>query len=291
MMRVRRAIADVAAWGRMVKLSHTVFALPFGLSAAALAPGARELGAERVLWILTAMFAARNAAMGFNRLVDRRIDAANPRTAGRELPVGRLRRSTVWAITLALAATFALAAERLGLAWFAPPALLVLFGYSLTKRFTWASHLVLGLALGLAPVGAWLAVTGSLARTPLLLGCAVLCWVAGFDVIYACQDIAADRRSGLFSLPARFGARAALVAARALHGAMIVLLAAVGIRAGLHPVYWVGLAAVVVILVAEHRLVRGADLSRLDLAFFHLNASVSVVYLGAVLVALAVAGR
>ena len=282
-----RPFASLVIWGRMVKLSHTVFALPFVLSAAALA--AVESGWEpvRLLWILVAMFGARNAAMGFNRLVDHEFDARNPRTAERELPAGRLDRRTVWLVTAALTALFVFAAAQLDMLWFAPIVLALIFGYSLTKRFTWASHLALGLALGLAPVGAWLAVAGELAPTALLLGAAVTCWVAGFDLIYACQDVEFDRDAGLHSLPARYGVQTALWTARGLHLATLALLAAVGVQAKLHPVYWIGQAAVVLILVLEHRVVRPGDLSRLDLAFFNLNASVSVVYFGAVLAALA----
>ena len=286
MSPARAALEAVATWGRMVKLSHTVFALPFALSAAALAAVVHGLRWERMLWIVVAMFGARNAAMGFNRLVDHEIDAHNPRTSGRELPTGRMRREGVWAITIGLALLFVYAAYRLGLVWFAPPALVVILGYSYTKRFTWASHLALGLALGLAPIGAWLGIAGSLAATPLLLAGAVIFWVAGFDLIYACQDEAFDRASGLHSFPARFGVRRALTAARIAHVAAAALLAAVGVAARLHPVYWLGWAAVAAILVLEHRAVRPHDLSRLDVAFFNLNASVSVVHLAGVLAAL-----
>jgi 4-hydroxybenzoate polyprenyltransferase len=289
-VNVRRAFAPLVDWGRMVKLSHTVFALPFALSAAAMAMAGSGWRPDRLPWILLAMFGARNAAMGFNRLVDHRIDARNPRTAGRELPAGRLGRRTVGAITIALTLLFVFACARLDLLWFAPIALAAIFGYSLTKRFTWTSHLFLGVALGLAPVGAWLAVAGTLSWTPLLLGAAVAGWTAGFDLIYACQDLDFDRGAGLHSLPARFGARAALWAARGLHLVTLGLMAVVAVRADLHPVYWLGQAAVAAILVQEHRLVRpGGDLSRLDVAFFNLNASVSVVYLLGVLTALGAA--
>jgi 4-hydroxybenzoate polyprenyltransferase len=284
-----RALAALTTWGRLVKLSHTFFALPFALSAAALATASRGFSGERWLWILVAMFAARNAAMSFNRLVDQWIDERNPRTADRELPAGRIERRTVWLLTAALVLFFIVAASRLDLLGFAWIALPVLLGYSFTKRLTWASHLVLGLALGLAPLGAWLAVAGSLAATPLLLASAVTCWVGGFDLIYACQDVESDRRQRLHSFPARFGRSNALRAARWLHVLMAVLLGVVGVQAGLHPIYWLGWAAVCGILVLEHRAVTPGDLSRLDIAFFRLNAAVSVVYFAAVLAALAAA--
>jgi len=234
-----------------------------------------------------AMLGARNAAMGFNRLADHEIDARNPRTAGRELPRKRLSRAAVWAFTLALAALFVFASFRLGFlcGLLSPVALVIVFGYSYAKRFTWASHLLLGLALALAPVGGWLAVSGSFSAVAWLLGAAVLMWVAGFDVIYACQDAEFDRRNGLYSVPARFGIRRALLAARLLHAAALAALAGVGLLAGLHPVYWVGWFAILLLLVWEHRLVRREDLSQLGAAFFNMNGVISVVYLASVLAA------
>ena len=275
-------------WGRMVKFSHSVFALPFALSGAAL--GAAEAGGvswQRVAWILVAMVAARNAAMGFNRLADQRFDALNPRTASRELPRGALTRRAVWGATAGLAALFVLAGFMLGplCGWLSPVALAIVFGYSYTKRFTWSSHLVLGLALALAPVGGWLAVRGSFSWVAWLLGAAVLQWVAGFDVIYACQDLDFDRRQGLFSVPARFGLARALWLARALHAGALAALAAVGWLAGLHPVYWVGWASIGALLGWEHRLVRADDLSRVGVAFFNMNGVISVLYLVVVLAA------
>jgi 4-hydroxybenzoate polyprenyltransferase len=270
----------------MVKFSHSVFALPFALSGAALAASRHGASWRQLLWVLVAMVAARNAAMGFNRLADQAIDARNPRTAGRELPRGALSRGAVWTFTLALAALFVFAAAQLNTACalLAPVALLVVFGYSYTKRFTWASHLVLGLSLAIAPIGGWLAIAGRFAPEPLLLAGAVLVWVAGFDVIYACQDLDFDRREGLHSIPSRFGVRGALAIARTLHAATVVLLAGVGVVAQLHPIYWAGLALIAAILVWEHRLLRPDDLSRLGMAFFNANGIVSVVYFLVVLV-------
>jgi 4-hydroxybenzoate polyprenyltransferase len=272
----------------MVRFSHSVFALPFALSGAALAAADHGITLRQVFWVVVAMVAARNAAMGFNRLADEEYDARNPRTAGRELPRKRLSRRAVWAFTVALSAVTVVASFQLNrlCGLLSPVALLIVLGYSYSKRFTWASHLWLGLALAMAPVGGWLAVRGSFATVPWLLGAAVLLWVAGFDTIYACQDVEFDRETGLHSIPARFGPETALTLARLFHAGTIVVLAAVGWIAGLHPVYWLGLAAIAFVLVWEHRLVRPGDLSRLGVAFFNMNAVISVAYFVTVLASL-----
>jgi 4-hydroxybenzoate polyprenyltransferase len=270
----------VVLYGRMVKFSHSVFALPFALASATLAvagpPPWRAL-----FWIVVAMVGARSAAMGFNRLADHQIDARNPRTASRELPRGVLRRAEVWAFVLLSAAALVLAAARLNPLCLAlsPVALLLVFGYSYTKRFTSFSHLFLGLALAIAPVGAWLAIRGEFAPAPVVLGLGVLCWVAGFDTIYACQDVAFDREEGLHSLPARLGVARALLVARVLHAAAVVLLGAVYALAPLHPVYLAGVAGVAALLLYEHSLVHADDLSRVDAAFFAVNGWISLGYL------------
>jgi len=280
--------ATLRRWGRMVKFSHTLFALPFALAGAALAAADSGISLRQLAWIVVAMVGARNAAMGFNRLADQRLDTRNPRTGGRELPSGSLSRRAVWIVTLLLAGLFVFATFQLSplCGWLSPAALAIIFGYSYTKRFTWASHLVLGLALALAPLGGWLAVSGSLSAAAWLLGGAVVLWVAGFDVLYACQDVDFDRREGLFSIPARFGVTPALWVARALHTATLGALAAVGVVAELHPVYWTGITVIAAVLVWEHRLVRPGDLSRLDVAFFKMNGIISVIYLVTILVAL-----
>jgi 4-hydroxybenzoate polyprenyltransferase len=271
----------------MVRFSHSVFAVPFALSGATLATTVATIRPAQVAWIVVAMVGARNAAMGFNRLADHAFDARNPRTADRELPAGRLSRRAVWGFTAALSALFVLAAFQLSplCGALAPIALSIVFGYSYAKRFTWASHVFLGLALAIAPIGGWLAVAGSIDRIPVVLGLAVLLWVAGFDVVYACQDTAFDRREGLYSLPARFGVRAAVAIARALHAAALAALAVVGWLGRLHPVYWVGWAAVAAVLVSAHRLVRADDPSRAGVAFLSWNGAVAVLYFGAVLAA------
>lgn len=280
-------IEAVRNWGRMVKFPHSVFALPFALSGATLAAIDSGITLRQVLWIVVAMVGARNAAMGFNRLADQSLDAKNPRTAERELPAGKLSRTAVWIFTLLLAGLFVLASFQLSplCGRLSPLALAAIFGYSYTKRFTWGSHLFLGLALAMAPVGGWLAVSGRFAPVAWLLGAGVLLWVAGFDVIYSCQDATFDRRTGLFSIPARFGIRRSLLIARLLHAAALAALAGVGWLADLHPVYWVGWLAIAAILVWEHRLVSAEDLSRIGVAFLNLNGIISVIYLATVLIA------
>lgn len=268
----------------LVVFAHTVFALPFALLSAVLAAGGvpelRTLG-----WILAAMVGARSAAMSFNRIVDRHIDSRNPRTARREIPAGVVSPLAAGLFCAASAALLVVAAAQLNRLCLSlsPVALAIVLGYSFAKRVTAAAHLLLGLALAIAPVGAWVAVTGAFALPPVLLGFAVLFWVAGFDVIYSLQDEEFDRTEGLRSIPARFGAARALRIARLFHGATLVLLYAVflAVDGG-----WLFGAAVVVagaFLVRQHRLVSPADLSRVNAAFFTANGwlSVAVFVLGA----------
>ena len=263
----------------MIKFEHTLFALPFALLGMLLAaegwPSWRTVG-----WIVVAMVGARSAAMGFNRLVDRRIDAANPRTAARALPAGLVTPGFVALFVVASSALLVLAAWRLNPLALAlsPVALGILFFYSYTKRFTWISHLILGLSLAGAPVGAWIAARGDVRPTPIVLGLAVLFWVAGFDVLYALQDVGFDRASGLFSIPARFGIVPALWISGALHVAVVALLAALpGIYPpGLGVWYGAGWLGCVVLLAYQHWIVRPGDLSRLNAAFFTTNGLLSV---------------
>ncbi len=278
----------------MIKFEHTLFALPFAFMGMLLAAGGwppwRTVG-----WIVAAMVGARSAAMGWNRLVDRRIDAANPRTAGRALPAGRVTPAFVAGFVAASAALLVVAAWQLNPLALAlsPVALAVLLLYSYTKRFTWASHLVLGLSLAGAPLGAWIAVRGDVAAPPLALGGAVLLWVAGFDILYALQDVDFDRGAGLFSVPARFGVRAALWLSALLHAAMLLLLAwlpslyhpAAGAN-GLGAAYWVGWAGCLALISYQHAVVRPGDLSRLDGAFFQANGALAVWLFGATAVAI-----
>ena len=284
-------VGTVRTWGRMVKFSHSLFAIPFAFAGATLAAAEHGITRAQVAWIVLAMVGARNAAMGFHRLADERIDARNPRTADRELPRRRVSRAAVWVLTLALTALFALATYRLGLLPLLPVALLIVFGYSYTKRFTWASHFVLGLALAMAPVGGWLAVGGTVSWTVVALAAAVLLWVAGFDVIYACQDVEFDRRERLHSIPARFGIPAALAVTRASHAGALAALAAVGLVADMHSVYWLGWCCILALLAWEHRLVRADDLSKVGVAFFNMNGVISVVYFATVLAAVLIGHR
>ncbi len=273
--------------GRLVMFQHTVFALPFAVIALVTAAAPGWPSPPTWLWVGVAMVAARTAAMAFNRLADHRFDLQNPRTRDRSLPAGRLSRRYAWTVTAVAAAAFLVAAGMLnGLCLaLAPPTLAVLLGYSLAKRFTVLSHLWLGIALGLAPVGAWIAVTGAPAWPPVLLGAAVALWVAGFDVVYALQDEDFDRRHGLSSLPAAVGARRALLASRALHVLAFAGFAGFALVAGGG---WLRLAAVSaagLALAWQHRLVRPGDLRRVDAAFFTANGSLAVVMMAAFLFA------
>jgi 4-hydroxybenzoate polyprenyltransferase len=261
----------------MIKFSHTLFALPFALLSAVLAAGGWPPGATLVK-ILVAMVGARSAAMAHNRLADRRLDAENPRTASRALPAGALSPAFVRIFLAASIAVFLAAAASLNrlTLLLSPVALGLLLLYAYTKRFTALSHLVLGLCLGIAPVGAWIAVRGEFALLPVLLGLAVLFWTAGFDVIYSLQDEAHDRRTGLRSIPARFGARRALWISALFQVVMAALLFAVWRLSGGGWLFLAGVGATVAALVYQHAIVRPGDLSRVDAAFFTANGFVSV---------------
>jgi 4-hydroxybenzoate polyprenyltransferase len=263
----------------MIKWEHSVFALPFALCGAMLAARGWPT-AHQLLWIIVAMVAARSAAMAFNRLVDASIDASNPRTRGRALPAGHLTPAFVGTFVIVASVVFILAAgelNRLAL-WLSPAALAVLLLYSYTKRFTRWSHLVLGFALGIAPAAAWIAVRGSLDVRILLLTAAVTFWVAGFDVLYACQDFDFDRATGLHSIPRYLGIRRALWVARGFHVIMLALLVALLWSFGLGKLAVGGVAIVAALLVYEHSLVSADDLSKLNAAFFTMNGVVSVLF-------------
>jgi 4-hydroxybenzoate polyprenyltransferase len=262
----------------MVKIEHTIFALPFAFIGAFLA--ARGLpDFSQIGWIVAAMVGARSAAMAFNRLVDMPFDARNPRTVGRALPQKRLSRSFVVLFIAISSAVLVLAAWRLNplSLKLSPLALAILFFYSYTKRFTWLSHMFLGIALAGAPIGAWIAITGSISPVPLVLGAAVVLWVAGFDIIYACQDVEFDRREPLFSIPKRFGIPAALWTSAFLHFIMLCILAWLFIHEGLGVIGISGLILVGILLSYEHSLVSPKDLSRANTAFFTINGWISVL--------------
>lgn len=269
----------------MIKFEHTLFALPFALVGMLLAaqgwPDWRTL-----FWIVVAMVGARSAAMSFNRLADRKIDATNPRTADRALPAGAVTPVFVAGFVIASSALLVFAAWKLNpLALrLSPLALLIILGYSFSKRFTPWSHLLLGLALAGAPVGAWIAVRGDVTATPLILGLAVLCWVAGFDVLYALQDLEFDRQTGLHSIPARYGVVASLWISAILHLVMLILLATIPrvYPPGLGTPYWIGLLGCSALLAYQHWIVRPGDLSRLNAAFFQANGLLALWFLAAV---------
>ena len=266
----------------MIKFEHTLFALPFAYMGAVLGsvvvrgtlPAWSEIG-----WVTLAMFGARTAAMGLNRGIDRAIDAKNPRTANRALPAGLLTAGQVWVYIVLSLLLLLLAASRLdplALKLF-PVALVMLVGYSYTKRFTWTCHMFLGLTIGLGPLGGWIAVTGQAGWPAIVLYLTVALWTAGFDILYACQDIDFDRREGIHSIPSRFGIRSALWIARGFH-----LLSAIGLfalfkLADLSWVYFIGMLIAYFLLFYEHRLVSPTDLSRLNTAFFTMNGTLSVV--------------
>jgi 4-hydroxybenzoate polyprenyltransferase len=269
----------------MIKFEHSVFALPFALTGMLLAIreegfSQRDLG-SKLGWIIVAMVGARSAAMAFNRIADAAIDAKNPRTRARAIPAGTLTKSFTWVFVVASSAVFVLAAAKLNplCLKLSPVALGVVFLYSYTKRFTALSHLVLGFALGIAPAAAWIAVRGRLDPPILLLTGAVMLWVAGFDIIYACQDYEFDRAEGLYSLPARLGIARALWVARALHIVMVGLLVWLVGALALGPLALAGIAVVAALLAWEHSLVKPHDLSRVNAAFFTVNGCVSVLFL------------
>ncbi len=264
----------------LVKLEHTVFALPYAYVGAILAvrgiPSAHDL-----VWITAAMVGARSLAMALNRLIDAELDARNPRTAAREIPAGLLSRLQVAAFALASAALFVIAVWRLApvthVLWPIPLAAFVLYPY--TKRFTWLCHFFLGLSIALAPLGGWVAVTNSVDWQPFLITAAVGLWVAGFDVIYATMDVEVDRREGLHSLPERFGPGVALLVTRLCHLACVGLLVWLGIDLALGPLYYLGLAAVAALLGYENAIVHPDDLSRVNTAFFTVNGMISILFL------------
>jgi 4-hydroxybenzoate polyprenyltransferase len=263
----------------MVRFEHTIFALPFAYLGMVLAAQGWP-GWWKLLWITVCMAAARTFAFAINRVADRQFDARNPRTSNRSLPQGRITPRTVWLIAALTLVIFAIAAWQLNrfVVMLLPGAILLLTAYSYTKRFTWASHWVLGLTDGMAAPGAWAAVTGSLAHpAPWLLWVTVTLWMAGFDMIYACQDTQFDRQNGLHSVPARFGNTVALRWARICHVLTVIALGATGMSLGLGFAFWIGLIAVATLLWWENSLVHPNDLSRINLAFFNINGYISVL--------------
>jgi len=271
------------AYVNLVKLPHTVFALPFALVGVILASYRRPIHLAQVAWVVVAFTAARFAAMAFNRIADRDIDARNPRTAMREIPRGVLSVAEAWGSVIVASALFGFAASRLNELCFAlsPAALLWVFFYSHTKRFTRWAHLVLGAGTAIAPVGGYLAVTGAWSRPwwmLVALAAAVMTWVGGFDVFYSLADMEFDRANALYSLPAKVGARRAIAIAHVLHAITVAALVAVGVATHLGVFYWLGVALAGAILAYEHSIVRPGDLSKLDAAFFSMNGMLSLAF-------------
>ena len=268
----------------MVKLEHTVFALPYAYTGAILALG-RVPSARQLLWITVAMVGARSLAMALNRLIDATIDARNPRTARREIPAGLLSRTNVIAFAAASLIVFLVAVWHLApitrVLWPIPVAGFVVYPY--LKRFTWLCHPFLGAVDGLAPVGGWVAVTNHVTGTPFLLGGAVALWIGGFDIIYATMDLEVDRSQDLHSIPRRFGIATALRITRVAHLASVVLLVWLGLVLGLGPLYYLGVAVVAALLAYENSIVSADDLSRVDMAFLTMNGVIAIVFLAGVL--------
>lgn len=281
----------------MIKIEHTLFALPFAFLGATLAaqtipPQPPSFWISKLLWIIIAMVGARSAAMTFNRIADRDIDRANPRTATRALPAGALDLRFAWTFTTVSAALFLLAASQLNRLTLilSPVALGSIFFYSYTKRFTFLSHLVLGWCLGIAPSGAWIAIRGDLTLIPVLLSMIVMLWTAGFDVLYACQDFEFDRSAGLHSIPQRFGIERALLIARGMHALMFATLVWLFFAVPLEYVGCIGVLATGALLVYQHSIVKANNLSRLNAAFFTTNAFVSVILFVAIAIDIFILG-
>lgn len=262
----------------MIKFEHTLFALPFAYLGAFLASNGLPTPGK-LFWITLAMIGARTAAMSLNRLIDRQIDARNPRTAQRALPAGHLKVQEVYIYTVLSFLLLGFSAYMLNILalLLMPIAVFFLVLYSYTKRFTWACHLVLGISLGLAPAGAWIGVTGQWALAPVLLGLGVMTWVAGFDIVYACQDVEFDRKEGLYSIPAIFGVRRALEISALLHVFAPLFFIAVGVIMSMGWLYYVGIVIAIGLLFRQHRIVSASDLSKVGVAFFNLNGYLSVL--------------
>ncbi|MCP4116635.1 MAG: UbiA family prenyltransferase [Desulfobacteraceae bacterium] len=275
----------ILLFGRMIKFSHTVFALPFALSAVILAWKIHEPKVSVLLWILAAMVGARSAAMGFNRILDADIDRENPRTANREIPAGLLSKKDAALFVGVSSALFIFAAAMLGTLCFrlSFPVLFFLLFYSYTKRFTPYCHLYLGAAISLAPLGAWIAVTGTLSLGVIFLTLALMTYIAGFDILYACQDTEFDTGEGLYSIPSAIGPGNAMALSSLLHLGTLVFFFAMYLAFGMAPVFLWFLGGIALLLVAEHQLVKPDNLTHINIAFFHINSVVSITLLAGVL--------
>lgn len=274
-------IKPIKLFFELVKFEHTIFAIPFAYLGIVLA--AKGIPTFSVwVWVTLAMVGARTAAMAFNRIIDEKLDAKNPRTATRPLPQKRIGRWQVWLIAISSIVLLLISAAKLNLLclWLSPVAVVLLVTYSYTKRFTWLSHFALGLVEAAAPIGGWLAVSGKFEFAPFIIGAAVIFWLAGFDIIYAIQDIEFDQQEGLYSIPVKFGLAKGLVISAILHLITIVLLFYTGIYLQLGIWYWLGIILTTGLLIYEHTIITPKDLSRLNQAFFTMNGWVSVVLFG-----------
>ena len=268
----------IFTYGKMIKFSHTVFALPFALSAVILAQRQHQMIISDILWILLAMIGARSSAMGFNRIADARLDAKNPRTSKRDIPSGRLSLSSAAVFVIFFSGLFIFSSAMLGKLCFylSFPILVVLFSYSYTKRFTCLSHIYLGFAISLAPAGAWIALAKSFSWSILILSLALMTYIAGFDILYACQDIEFDKDEGLFSIPAHFGVKKALMIASIIHLASFCFFFLIYFIFDMNLMYFCAVGIIGLLLIIEHRLVKPDDLSNVNFAFFHVNSLISI---------------
>lgn len=275
-------LQNVKTYGSLIKFSHTIFALPFALTSVVFASYEIPFSfilKEKLIWIIIAMAGARSAAMGFNRVVDRDYDSKNPRTKNREIPAGKISIQSAWFFIVISSVALVYASYMLNELCFylSPVALVTVFFYSLTKRFTWLAHIFLGIATGLAPVGAWIAVTGEFSLVSILLGFTVLVWMAGFDIIYACQDIEFDESIHLKSIPVRFGVDRSLQISKLFHSTMIILLCLVWLTTTSGYILAAGILVIGALLIYEHSLVNPTDFSKLNIAFFNMNGIISTV--------------
>ena len=273
----------ILAYGKMIKFSHTVFALPFALSAVILAQRQHQMIISDIFWILVAMIGARSSAMGFNRIADAKFDTKNPRTSKRDIPSGRLSLSSAIVFVILFSGLFIFSSAMLGKLCFylSFPILVVLFSYSYTKRFTWLSHIYLGFAISLAPAGAWIALAKSFSWSVLILSFALMTYIAGFDILYACQDIEFDKDEGLFSIPAHFGVKKALIIASIIHLASFCFFFLIYFVFDMNLMYFFAVVIIGILLIIEHRLVKPDDLSNVNFAFFHVNSLISItLFLG-----------
>ncbi|MCX5814729.1 MAG: putative 4-hydroxybenzoate polyprenyltransferase [Proteobacteria bacterium] len=280
-----KILSKTLVYSRMIKFSHTIFALPFALSSFVLVQNVRPLTLRTAFWIVVAMVGARSAAMGFNRIADAAIDAQNPRTTIREIPKGIISRWEAALFTAVSSLIFICSSAMLSSLcfWLSFPVLLFLFSYSYTKQVTWLAHIFLGFAIGLAPMGVWVAATGVLSGSITVLSLALMTHIAGFDILYACQDVDFDRSAGLYSIPVRFGTGCAMAISTVLHIISVMSLLSFYWLFSLSPVYLIFVGIIAVLFIIEHRLVNPRDLTKINAAFFHVNSIISILVFVAIL--------